>query len=182
MVGADTKWPEVKEMGSSMSAATVIKNFREALATHGILNIIVFDNGTGFVAIEVKEYLQRHGVKFVQLAPLHPALNGLAERMVQTLKHQLKKIPAQEWQVELANILMALRTTPCATTGKSPAELLMRRRLRTLLDKFHPETSQTVKGRERKIQHLCCRTGASQYPMLFCIETLPEALNGSTAT
>nr|XP_012218141.1 PREDICTED: uncharacterized protein LOC105669663 [Linepithema humile] len=71
--------------------------------------------------------------------------------MVQTLKHQLKKIPAREWQVGLANILLALRSTPGATTGKSPAELLMGRRLRTLLDKFHPETSQNFeeKGEEK---------------------------------
>nr|XP_012235012.1 PREDICTED: uncharacterized protein K02A2.6-like [Linepithema humile] len=151
MVDAHTKWPEVKETGGSMSANTVIKGFREAFATHGIPDVVVSDNGTGFVAAEVKEYLQKHGIKFIQTAPYHPASNGLAERMVQTLKHQLKKIPAREWQVGLANILLALRSTPGATTGKSPAELLMGRRLRTLLDKFHPETSQNFeeKGEEK---------------------------------
>lgn len=147
MVDAHSKWPEVKETGGSMSADTVIKCFREAFATHGIPDVVISDNGTGFVAAEVKDYLHRLGIKFIQTAPYHPASNGLAERMVQTLKHQLKKIPAQKWQVELANILLALRSTPCATTGKSPAELLMGRRLRTLLDKFHPETSQNCEGK-----------------------------------
>lgn len=65
MIQAHTKWPEVKETRGSMSTATVIKSFREAFATHGIPDIIVSDNGTGFVATEVKQYLQKYGVKFV---------------------------------------------------------------------------------------------------------------------
>lgn len=69
--------------------------------------------------------------------------------MVQILKHQLKKILAKEWQAELANILLALRMIPCAT-GKSPAQLLMGKRFRILLDKLRPKTSQKCKGKEKE--------------------------------
>ncbi|XP_026576533.1 uncharacterized protein K02A2.6-like, partial [Pseudonaja textilis] len=39
---------------------------------------------------------------------------------------------------KLSRYLLSQHTTPCTTTNKSPAELLMGRRLRTTLDRLHP--------------------------------------------
>lgn len=39
---------------------------------------------------------------------------------------------------------MAQHTTPNTTTGMSPAELLMNRRLKTCLDKLHPDLSESI--------------------------------------
>lgn len=57
--------------------------------------------------------------------------------MVQTVKHQLQKLTAKDWTWELYSILLG---TPRETTSRSPAEVLMRRRLITLLDKLHPDS------------------------------------------
>ncbi|XP_026565800.1 uncharacterized protein K02A2.6-like, partial [Pseudonaja textilis] len=44
----------------------------------------------------------------------------------------------EDWHSKLSRFLLSQHTTPCTTTNKSPAELLMRSRLRTTLDRLHP--------------------------------------------
>ncbi|KRY27372.1 Uncharacterized protein T01_13067 [Trichinella spiralis] len=43
---------------------------------------------------------------------------------------------------KFSNFLFSQPVSPCATTGKSPAELLMKRRLRTVLDRIHPDIEE----------------------------------------
>lgn len=81
-------------------------------------------------------------------SPYHPASNGLAERAVQTLKSGLKKMRDGNLETRLARFLFWYRTTPHATTGVSPAELMFGRRLRSPLDKLKPELSRNVRHRQ----------------------------------
>ena len=72
-----------------------------------------------------------HGFDHETSSPRHPQGNGLAERTVQTLKSLLKKSSYSGSDFQLA--LLALRTSPSESTGVSPAQLLMGRRLRCRL-------------------------------------------------
>ncbi|KAL4702308.1 hypothetical protein ACJJTC_018438 [Scirpophaga incertulas] len=56
------------------------------------------------------------------------------------------------WDIKMPNMLLGLRVTPCTSTNKSPAELLMNRRLRTLLDTIHPDNKKRV-IQEQQIIH-----------------------------
>ena len=69
-----------------------------------------------------------NAIKHVTTTPYHPALNGLAERAVQTLKTGLKKMTNGNIEDKLAHFLFQYRITPHTMTGQSPAELLMGRR------------------------------------------------------
>lgn len=137
-VDSYSRWPEVF-MVSNMTSATVIKHFRILFATHGLCEIIVSDNGPSFVSEEMAGFLNANKIKHVKTAPYHPATNGLAERMVQTVKDKLRKMDNIPWEVRIPNMLLGLRATACSATNKSPAELLMNRKLRTLLDTIHPD-------------------------------------------
>ena len=96
---------------------------------------------------EFKAFMRNNGIRHVVSAPYHPSTNGLAERFVQTLKSALRKSTAGEsLGEELQNFLLAYRNTPHSTTGETPANLLMGRRLRTRLDVIKP----TVEG---KVMH-----------------------------
>ncbi|KFD51282.1 LOW QUALITY PROTEIN: hypothetical protein M514_07882 [Trichuris suis] len=75
----------------------------------------------------------------VKVSPHHASSNGQAERMVQTTKDSLKKIIHGSWDKRVARFLLASHITPSTTTGLSPAELLMGRKLKTCVDHLHPD-------------------------------------------
>lgn len=141
IVDAYSRWPELFVVNNTTSA-TVVKILRTVFATHGLCDVIVSDNGTSFVSNETKQFLNANNIRHITTAPYHPSTNGLAERMVQTIKDKLQKMDDLSWDIRIPNLLLGLRVTPCTTTNKTPAELLMNRRLRTLLDTIHPENRQ----------------------------------------
>jgi hypothetical protein len=138
MVDSYSKWPEVF-MVKNMNSSTVIQLLRTTFCTHGLCEVLVSDNGTSFVSNDMKQFINANNIRHVTTAPYHPATNGLAERMVQTIKDKLRKMDDLSWEIRIPNLLLGLRVTPCSTTNKSPAELLMKRRLRTILDTLHPD-------------------------------------------
>ena len=73
--------------------------------------------------------LKLNGVKHVRVAPYHAASNGLAERMVQSLKIQMKTCKGSKLSVpqRIANILLTLRSTRHPTTSSNPAKLFLGR-------------------------------------------------------
>ncbi|KAF4528676.1 hypothetical protein B566_EDAN017169 [Ephemera danica] len=58
-----------------------------------------------------------------------------------TVQEHLKKPNPTTWKIELPNLLLMLHVTPNPVTGKSPAQLLMGRCPRTLMDRAHPGTT-----------------------------------------
>ena len=108
------------------------------------------DNGSGFTSSEFEEFLSHNGIKHIRTSPYHPSSNGLAERAVQIFKSSVKKLegPMKE---RISKFLFKYRVTPQTTTGISPAELLMGRRLRTHLDLLHPDIAQKVQDKQQKI-------------------------------
>lgn len=148
IVDAYSRWPEVFVVNNTTSA-TVIKYLRIVFANHGLCEILVSDNGTAFVSEEMKRYLRANKIRQITTAPYHPATNGLAERMVQTVKDKIRKMDDMSWDIKIPNMLLSLRTTPCAGTNRSPAEVLMNRKLRTLLDVIHPDNIEREKTEQQ---------------------------------
>ncbi|KFD44811.1 hypothetical protein M513_14312, partial [Trichuris suis] len=44
------------------------------------------------------------------------------------------------WRIKISRFLLNYRLTPHSATGLSPAEILLRRRPRSLLDRLHPDS------------------------------------------
>lgn len=152
IVDAYSKWPEVFVV-NNMTSATVIRHLRMIFATHGLCETLVSDNGTAFISSEMKDFLEANKIKHIRSAPFHPSTNGLAERMVQTVKDKLRKMDNMSWDIKIPNMLLGLRATPCASTNKSPAELLFNRRLRTVLDSINPHERQRKTREEQVIRN-----------------------------
>lgn len=131
-------------MRSTTSAATIMK-LREIFATHGLPETIVSDNGPNF-----ENFLSKNGIKHTKVSPYHPASNGQAERAVRAFKEGVEKMEEGTMQDKLSRFLLKYRTTPHTTTGVTPAELLMKRKLRTKLDLMVPNTASLVR---RKQEH-----------------------------
>ena len=155
IVDAHSKWLDVHITPTATSLATIQK-LRLSFSTHGLPDVLVSDNGPNLVSSEMEEFLRGNGIEHIRTAPYHPSSNGLAERAVKTLKHSLSKQgKGATLEVRLARFLLSYRVTPHATTGIPPCELLMGRKLRTLLDRLHPSVASKVfsKQHQQKRHH-----------------------------
>ncbi|KFD59941.1 hypothetical protein M514_07281 [Trichuris suis] len=144
IVDAYSKWLDVIPLRNTLSA-TIIKHCRRLFATFGLPRYIVSDNGPQFVSEEFTTFCRSNNIVHVRTTPYHPKTNGLAERAVRTFKERLAKAgEASEMELCLQRFLFSYRNTPHATTGRSPAELLIGRRLRNQLDLLKPSLESTV--------------------------------------
>jgi transposase InsO family protein len=71
---------------TSACASLTVRALRSVFSREGIPLVLVTDNGTHFVADEVRSFLTKLGVHFMNSAPRHPQSNGLAENFVRSLK------------------------------------------------------------------------------------------------
>ena len=147
VVDAYSKWMEVVPVASTNTATTVDK-LRAIFATHGLPDKIVSDNGTAFTSEAFQEFVRKNGISHTTSAPYHPASNGLAERAVRTFKEAMRCMEGGSVETRIARFLLKYRTTPHSTTGVAPSQLLMGRRLTTVLDRMRPDVASRVHGRQ----------------------------------
>lgn len=136
-----------------MSAATsykTVEHLRSLFATHGIPAMIVTDNGSAFTSYEFAEFTQKNGIRHIKVSSYHPSSNGMAERAVKIVKDGLKKSGNfQSIECCLSRVLFQYRITPHSTTGVSPAELLMGRRIRSHLDLAQPNLANQIELKQQ---------------------------------
>ena len=140
---------------TSIPAERTINELRLIFAQHGLPEEVVSDNGPQFVSNEFAEFMHKNGIKHTLTPPYHPQSNGAAERAVRVVKEALVKQvlegnKSRSIKHRLTDFLLRYRTTPHSTTGAMPAELLMRRRLRTRLSLVKPDLAQTVESKQNK--------------------------------
>ena len=83
------KWPEVFVLPSTTTGKT-IECLRSLFCKFGYPEQLVSDNGPQFTSEGFATFMQECRVKHSQSTPYHPAMNGLAERFVQSMKYSLK--------------------------------------------------------------------------------------------
>ena len=129
---AHSKWPEVHIMSSTTTTKT-LEVLRQMFAAYGLPEQIVTDNGPQFTSEEFALFAKRNGIKHIRTAPYHPASNGLAERLVQSLKQSLKTTSntGLSLSTRVANFLLSYRSVPHSTTGVPPCTLFLHRSVRT---------------------------------------------------
>lgn len=123
-------------MHTTTSDATICA-LQRMFMTHGIPDTIVSDNGPQLTSAAFQSFLASLGIRHTLIAPYHLASNGWAERTARSAKNALGHMVFGPWENQINTYLLAQHTTPCPISGKSPAELLMGRRLGTLLDRLH---------------------------------------------
>lgn len=145
-VDAHSKWPEVICM-TSTTAERTIEVLREIFSRNGVCEQLVSDNGPQFTSEEFQEFIRTNGITHIKSVVAHPATNGLAERLVQSLKNALKsaKHDAGTLKRKLANWLLVYRNTPHTTTNETPAQLFLGRPLRMRIDLIRPSLDDHVR-------------------------------------
>ena len=119
----------------------------------GIPNLIKTDNGPPFNGAMFKEFANYLGFYHREITPLWPQANGEAERFINTIGKAIRAAHAdhRSWKQEMYCFLRNYRATPHATTGMTPAELLLGRELKTRVAEIIPSSSnRKVQTRDRK--------------------------------
>ena len=137
VVDAHSKWVEVFPTKSITSSMT-IQLLRSCFARFGLPVSLVSDNGTCFTSQEFKNFMKLNGVHHITTAVFHPSSNGLAENMVKNFKKSFK-LSVGDVSEKISKFLFSYRVTPHTTTGTSPAELMLGRKLRTVFDLIKPQ-------------------------------------------
>ncbi|KAK4474327.1 hypothetical protein MN116_000411, partial [Schistosoma mekongi] len=143
IVDALTKWPQVYAM-SSCTASETINKLTELFSYFGVPETLVTDNGSQFASESFKHFCRMSGITHVRSPPYHPQSNGQAERFVDTFKRALLKGGEEEQNQVIIKFLTTYRTTPNPSVpeGKSPAEAMFGRRIRTMFDVMLPRKAK----------------------------------------
>ena len=149
IIDAYSKWVEVYPSKNITSKCT-ISFLRQTFARFGLPVQVVSDNGPSLVSNEFEEFMRMNSIRHITVAPYHPSSNGLAENFVKTFKNSMSKSKGGEIQEKIDKFLFRYRITPHSTTGKSPTELLLKRKVRTVFDLLSPDeiTRNVVQKRQ----------------------------------
>ena len=113
-------------MNSTTSTCTIAA-LKNIFARHGIPEIVRSDNGPQYSSHEFSDFAKSYQFQHITSSPLFPQSNGQMERSVQTVKELLNK------SEDICQALLSYQSTPLPWCNLSPGELLMGRKLRTLL-------------------------------------------------
>ena len=123
----------------STTTEKVIECLEDTFARHGIPVTLKSDNGPQFVSGEFKNFCQDNNIEHCKTTPRWAQAIGEVERQNRSLLKRLQIAQAEklDWRGELRKYLFQYRSVAHTTTGRSPAELLFNRKLRTKI----PENS-----------------------------------------
>lgn len=141
-----------RERPLKMASTTTEKTLEmlRMFAQYGLPDQIVSDNGPQFSSSEFASFMKNNGVKHIRVAPYHLASNGAAERFVQTFKQSMKasKNDLRSLKDRLYRFQLQYLNIPNSATGVTPAELFMRRPLKTRLNLLRPHLQSKVMGKQ----------------------------------
>ena len=139
IVDAFTKWIEIIPTSATTSEST-IRVLRQIFARFGCPRSVVSDNGSQFTSEEFASFMKSNNITHMKSSPYHSRTNGLAERAVRTFKDRIKAAGELcDTEIELQRFLFSYRNTPTKATGRSPAEAMFGRHLRTPVDLLKPD-------------------------------------------
>ena len=144
-----SRYLEIAQLQTTTSRFVITK-LKEMFARWGICDKITTDNGPQFSSDEFRKFAEDYGFEHVTSSPGFPQSNGEAERAVQIAKNILR-------QDDIFLGLMTYRATPVAATGKSPAQIMTQREMKTRLPcldrNLYPKNPDRTGIRKRDARH-----------------------------
>ena len=119
---------------SSTTSSSIIIALKSIFTHHGIPDVVVTDNGPQCSSSEFETFAASYNFSHITSSPYYLRGNGEGERAVRTLKNLLKE--AKDLYLDL----ISYRVTTLPWSNLSPSQLLMGRRLRTVV----PETDKIL--------------------------------------
>ena len=137
IVDAHSKFIDAHIVSSAPTSVTLTK-LRQTFSFTGLRHTIVSDNGSCFTSDEFEQFWRANGIKHVSSSS-----NGAAERAVQTVKCGLRKTKGN-LEDRLYTLLTRYRVAPHGTTGRAPAECMLKTPPQTRFDLLRPSVQDIV--------------------------------------
>ena len=133
---------------SRTASERTIDRLRNICSHCGLPEQLVSDNDPQFALFEFKQFTKENGIRHILIALRHPHSNGQAERFKAIFKQPIKagsfnRSQPSSIQQKLIHFLLRYRSTPSMVTGMTPAELFLKRKIRTRLDLLRPSFERT---------------------------------------
>ncbi len=137
-----TKWVEMFPLRDSKTQKVVRIHKEEILTRWGVPKYIVSDRGAQFTSNILGELCKTWGIIQKLTTSYHPQTN-LTERINRTLKTMISYVGQnhQTWDQWLPEFRFAINSAFQETTGKTPAELMLGRKLQGPLERVVHRTS-----------------------------------------
>ncbi len=125
-----SNFPEVLLTGD-VTSTRIINWLRDHFGRYGNPNVLLTDNGPQFVSGEFTSFLHNRNITHWRTANYNPQENGQVEVFNRYLKYGAQAFTAdnQTWKDGVRSLLINYRGTP-NSSGKSPAELFLNRKMR----------------------------------------------------
>ena len=141
VMDAYSKWLSVVRMSKYPTTETTIMALNILFTTWGSPKTLVSDNGPQFGSKQFEDWCRLNGIVHLTSAPFHPPSNGEAERLVGVFKTAMQRSVGEEGKERdkaTMGFLREYRSTPNCATGRTPAELMIGRQVRTPLSLLQP--------------------------------------------
>ena len=118
-----TKWAEAVPAPDTKAVTTAAKFMEHVVCRHGIPEILLSDQGKGFVAELNQELSKLLGINRKFSTPYHPQTNGLVENFNKTLTRLIRNYVSKshrDWEERVPYVLFAYRTAAHRSTGSTP--------------------------------------------------------------
>nr|XP_040579895.1 uncharacterized protein K02A2.6-like [Lepeophtheirus salmonis] len=146
---AGSKWIEAAIMNNTSTQST-LSQLLLWFTRFGFPKSVHSDNGPQFANPQFESKLLEWVTSFSRSPPYHPQSNSQVERAVRIVKDLCWKTP----NLSLDELLFSYRATPLVS-GKTLAELLLSRTIRTRLDGYLPQHSRAVKSLSKDMPVWC---------------------------
>ena len=162
-----TKYPIVVPV-TTISSENIAEQTKRILGMFGKPDIIISDNATTYTGKAYQDFISEWSINHITSSPKYPKSNGFIERQVQTVKNLIKKCQRKGDDIQLA--LLSLRATPIDHNLPSPAEMLMNRKLATILP-HHSEAApqyqrEALEKRQKQMKENHDKTAGKELPQL----------------
>ncbi len=135
-----SKWCEAKAVADHGAKTTARFLEDEVICKYGVPKFVLTDNGREWAA-EFDAMCKDYGIHHQHTAPQWPQCNGMAERLIKTIKHGitvLSTVPdnANCWDEQLAKVMFGYRCGIQSSTKFSPFMILTGRTPRLRADNY----------------------------------------------
>lgn len=136
---------------TSTTTEKVIDSLESIFSRHGLPVTCKSDNGPQFKSEMFRNYCAENGITHLRTTPKWAQANGEVERQNASIMKRIRiaQIEGLDWKSELRKYVTVYRSLEHATTGKSPAELLFRRKMRGKLPDVGEMRASELEVRDR---------------------------------